>query len=859
MTGLFIKIFHFFQKHKVILYLLIVLSFSLSVYYGSRLTYEEDISKLLPSTDNTKAEGLVFSELKVKDKIFVQILSKTGNTDIDALLEASDMLVDSLLSYDAEEGDVGDIMYKIDDDIKQQLLSYAMDNVPVLLDTGLYKEIDILTKKENISRQMEANLEKIYSPEGAVFYRIMRYDPINIRSILLSGVGNDTVGGKSDSNNLSGSDSNLSGEDKSGGDFNMAQMLGGNYTLYGNHFFTNDSTVALVFISPNFISFDSKAGTRLVNKIERSIRNLETANPDIEVLFHGPPVQSVFNSRQIKQDLVLTMGVSLLFVCILIMICFRNKSTLPMLLFPIVYGAFFAFVCMFWLQGIMSLMALGIGVIVLGVALSYCLHVLTHFKYLTDPVLVLKDQVRPVVFGCLTSIGAFMGLMFTDSALLRDFGLFASLAMVGTTIACLLFLPHTFSFVRNRRLEKAFTILEKINTYPLDRQNWLLVLIIVVFAVSLFKSADVKFDTNLRNIGYYEPDVTRSMELYAEKTSKGLATSYYAATSENLDSAFICNMTISRICDSLQSSGKIVSYTKSSTVLLPEAEQKRRISAWKNYWNGERVTELKRNVIAAGEANKFKPEMFDPFFEMITKDYEPSSIYTSSVLPEGIMANMIENSQGMYLVYTAVQLESENLREVNDILAVQRNVIVADPFYYTTNMVELMHKDFNTILGISSLFVLIALFISLRSILLTIIAFLPMGMSWYIVLGVMSMLGLQFNLINIVISSFIFGIGVDYSIFVMEGLLGDMKKSSDGKLLMYHKTAIFLSAVVLIISISSLIFAKHPALSSIGVVTLIGMTSTILISYSLQPFLFRLLMKTRYGNVLNKRFNTSEK
>ena len=832
MTGLFIKIFNFFSKHKVLLYLLMILSFSLTVYFGSKLTYEEDISKLLPSTDNTKAEGLVFSELKVKDKIFVQILSRSGKVDADVLLEAGSMFVDSLMLYDTKDGDVGDIMYKIDDGITQELLTYALDNVPVLIDPSSYSDIEALIAKERIFSQMEANLEKVSSPEGAIFYRIMRYDPINLRSILMSGMGTQ-------------------------GDFNMAQMLGGNFTLYGNHLFTADTTVALVFISPNFISFDSKAGTRLVNKIERSIKDLEAAHPDLEVLFHGPPVQSVFNSRQIKQDLTMTMGLSLVFVCFLIMICFRNKSTLPMLLLPIVYGAFFAFMCMFLLQGMMSLMALGIGVIVLGVALSYCLHVITHFKYLTDPVRVLYDQARPVVFGCLTSIGAFMGLMFTQSALLRDFGLFASFAMVGTTIAALLFLPHTFSYVRNRRLEKAFVVLEKINSFPLDRQYWLLGLIVIVFAVSLFKSSGVEFDTNLKNIGYFEPDVTRSMELYAEKTSRGLSTSFYAATSEKLDDAFICNTNVGRICDSLLAAGKISSYTKSSTILLPESEQKKRIAAWKDFWNEERVAELKQNTIKAGEANKFRPAMFDPFFELITKDYEPSSIYEASILPEGLMANMIENSQGMYLIYTAVQLDAANVREVNDILAAQRDVIVADPFYYTTNMVELMHKDFNTILGISSLFVLIALIISLRSLVLALIAFLPMGMSWYIVLGVMSMLGLQFNLINIVISSFIFGIGVDYSIFVMEGLLSDIK-NYDSKLLMYHKTAIFLSAVVLIISICSLMFAKHPALASIGVVTLIGMTSTILISYSLQPFLYRLLMKTKYKNVLKKRFKGVE-
>jgi predicted exporter len=443
--------------------------------------------------------------------------------------------------------------------------------------------------------------------------------------------------------------------------------------------------------------------------------------------------------------------------------------------------------------------------------------------------------------------------MLTQSALLRDFGLFASLAMTGTTFAALFFLPHTFPAVTNRRFDKMFRLLERINSYPLDRQPWLLVLIAVLFTASLFTQSGVTFDANLRNIGYYDPAVTRSMEMYAEKTARGLAVAHYAATAAHLDSALIRNRAVSRLCDSLRAAGKIRAASGSSEILLPEAEQKRRLSAWRNYWNKDRTEALKHTVIAAGEANKFKPAMFAPFFELITKEYAPSSLYESSVLPAGLMANMAEYSRGMYLVYTSVQLESRNLKEVNDLFAAQPGVIVADPFYYTTRMVEQMHADFNTILGISSLFVLLVLIFTFRSIPLALIAFLPMGMSWYIVLGVMAMLGLQFNLINIMLSTFIFGIGVDYSIFVMEGLLAAGIRGDDKKLLTYHKTAIFLSAAVLVISVSSLMFARHPALASIGVATLVGMTSTILIAYTLLPFLYRLLMKTGYAGVLRRR------
>jgi predicted RND superfamily exporter protein len=96
----------------------------------------------------------------------------------------------------------------------------------------------------------------------------------------------------------------------------------------------------------------------------------------------------------------------------------------------------------------------------------------------------------------------------------------------------------------------------------------------------------------------------------------------------------------------------------------------------------------------------------------------------------------------------------------------------------------------------------------------------------------------RFNLINIIISTFIFGIGVDYSIFVINGLIG-----KDSRLLGYHKTAIFFSAVILIVTVSSMLIAVHPAIKSVGFSTLIGLLSAVILSYVVQPAVFRKLKK----------------
>jgi predicted RND superfamily exporter protein len=182
-------------------------------------------------------------------------------------------------------------------------------------------------------------------------------------------------------------------------------------------------------------------------------------------------------------------------------------------------------------------------------------------------------------------------------------------------------------------------------------------------------------------------------------------------------------------------------------------------------------------------------------------------------------------------------MDPEQKDVVTSALVANPKTFVLEPFYYCKSMVELINDDFNIAVWISSIFVLIILLISFRNIITALLSFLPMVFSWFMVQGYMALIGLEFNLINIIISTFIFGVGVDYSIFITEGLLSQARTGSKD-VLTWHKVAIFFSAVILVIVVTSLLFAVHPAIRSIGLSTLIGMASTIMISYSLQPFVF---------------------
>ena len=821
MDKFFIAIYRFFEKKKALMYGLLVFSTVIFVYFGSKVQYEENIAKLLPQTDAATESGLAFGNLRVKDKIFIQFTSATDEVVApEKLAEYCDEFVGNLLEKDTATHHIANVLHAVDDDLIISGLDYALMHVPSFVSPDVYARFDSLLTEEAIDAQMALNYDLVMNDEEGNKTTMVGQDPAALRMAMIPQ------------------------------GMSMDKGAAG-FTLIDGHLFVPDSTVALAFLAPNFSSFDSMSGILLVDLLEKEIEAFKALHPEVDVYFHGNPVNSVFNSRQIRSDLWLTVGLSLLVICAVLGYCFRNKSTLFLLLSPVVYGVFFALACMYWLKGGMSLMAMGIGAIVMGVALSYCLHVLTHYKYVSDPIQILKDQSTPVILGCLTTIGAFLGLLFTESDLLKDFGWFASFAMVGTTFFALVFLPHFFGGKNNRRSDKAFKFLDRVNSYPLDEKRGVRIALELICLVCLFTAGWVTFDSNLRNIGYNEPKVVQSRLLYEEKNSKGFATQYYAATSEDLDEALVHNKAILAKLDSLQQEGVLRQYSKVSTLFVPMEEQEERIAAWKEYWNEERIADVRLTVNRMAKKNGLDPIMFEPFYMMIESDYEAESLYEAEILPESLVSNFIEETtEGNYMVFTSVQLPEENKKVVNDAVASLPRAVVIDPFYYTNDMVKMLNDDFNTILSISSVFVFIVLLVSFRSISISLIAFLPMGLSWYVVQGIMGIFGLQFNLINIIIATFIFGIGVDYSIFVMTGLIAKAK-GEDDNLLTYHKTAIFFSAFVLMIVTGALLFATHPAIHSIGISTLIGMSATILITYTLQPALFRYLMKFDF---FSKRF-----
>jgi len=825
MTELFIKIYRYFSRNRAVYWASMLTLFAVCAFFASQIHLEEDLNKLMPASHNEDGTTkLALADLKIKDKTFLLFHGKDG-TEPERIAEVCDAFVDTLLAADNEADSasrsVGDIFYRLPDELMPDAIDYMIGHFPAYIDTAIYSRINSLLTPEHIARQMRQNRSDLQGEFGSMYPELIEMDPLGLRSLMMEQFKP------------------------------MTQGTGGSYKIVDSHIFVADSTVCVAFVTPRYSATNTGQGSKLFETLNSKIADFAKSAPDVEISYHGTPASGYYNSSQIKRDLTTTIGGSLVVVLLFIMICYRKADTLPLLFVPILFGTLFGLAAMYFIKGQFSLLALGIGAVVLGVALSYALHVLTHYKYVGDPEAMLRDQVKPVVLSCLTTVGSFMGLIFVRTDLLRDFGLFATLAITGTTLFSLVFIPQLLKKGTAEKNQKLFGLVEKINGYPFHEKKPLLlgIMAVVIVCIYLIFKGGTLFDADIHNLGYKEESTTRSEQLLRSKTFTGDKQKYFASSGRTMEEAIERFGLLAEKLDSLQQAGLVKSYTHTNQIFVPLRLQQERIDAWKAYWTDQRVARARQLIGQYAPQAGLRAEAFDEFFAAIKADYKPDALYRAGIIPEGYLSTLMEQSLGGdYLCYTSVRCKNDTVHSkqsdyyrICDAIAPTKGLLVLDTYYYTTDTLIGMSQDFNVLQWVSMLFVFAVLLISFRfNIRLTLLGFMPILLSWLVVLGSMAAFGVKFNMINIIISTFIFGIGVDYSIFVMNGLV---EGGSGNKLLDYHKTAIFFSALILVVTVSSMLLAGHPAIRSVGFPTLVGLLSAVVLSYVLQPAIYKRMRK----------------
>ena len=807
MTQFFIGLYDYFERHKILFYLSLISCVLLMGFFALQVRFEENITQFFPDTKDSQNTIKVFDNLKIKDKIIIMLSSADTchQVEPDSLIEAAGQLQQTLTEK-AGGTLIKGIFAQVDQSLIGGATDFVYEHLPLFLTDTDYQRFDSLLTEKGIQAIMQKNYTNLLSPAGIALRSYILRDPLGLGSEALKHLQ----------------------------DF----QLEANYEIYDEHIFSKDGSTLLMFITPVFSTGSTGKNDELIKILEEELQHVQGESPTIRVEYFGGPSVGVYNARQIKKDTILTSSLALLIIIVFISLVFKRKRSIPLIITPVLFGGLFALFLIFFIKGSISAIAVGAGSAVMGIALSYSIHMLAHQNHVSTVQQLIKEIAYPLTVGSFTTIGAFMGLIFTSSDLLRDFGLFASLALVGTTLFCLIYLPHFLKGQADVKQGCILRIIEKINAYSYEKNKWLVGGILLITIICLFTSQKVGFNNDMMSLNYEPQHLKQSEEKLMQLFDNGEKTVLFVSVGKDMNQATETYAMTNQKLSALKDQGLIKDYASASQFLISPQEQQLRLKKWKDYWTDEKQQQIREQLETAAAEYRFRPGSFDPFYQWLN---QPFGEYHYTAQEDDLSGKLLNEWQtsadSITMLISQIRISDQNKETVYQNFSKTQDVVIFDRSYFANKWVSAINDDFYLILYISSFLIFFALWFSYGRIELTLMSFLPMLVSWVIILGLMGILGIEFNIINIILSTFIFGIGDDFSIFIMDGLQN--KYRTGQKVLNSHKTAIFFSAFTTVVGMGALVFAKHPALQSISLISILGMIAVVLVAYTIQPLIFR--------------------
>jgi uncharacterized protein len=814
MAALFIHIYRFFNNKKWLAGFVFLAILCLAVFFSLRINFSEDISQLSPGS-NDKEYSQVLKNLRFTDKLFINIsLNDENKIDPDVLSAFANELTDSLTTRLYPDY-ISSITKELPPEMMSEVYGIYYKNMPVYMLAEDYKRLDSILTSEGIKNTIANNYRSLISPAGMIFKQYITADPFSIAGTALKRL--------------------------------RSFQLNTNYNMYNGYIFTKDKKHLLLIISTTLPPSETSGNAVMVKSIRDIISRLTSQDQyktKLNAELYGAAAVAVANAGQIKKDIAITVSIAILIILVFVGWFFRSAA-IPLVSFlPALFGGSVSIALIYFIKGNISAISLGIGSVILGIIVDYAIYMYNLYRIKKETEIVIRDLALSILLCAFSSAAAFFSLLFVQSKVLQDLGLFAGLSVIMAAVFTVIFLPLLLKHTTKKDKVPRLTWVDKIASINYHKIRLLYYGILLLSVVSYFFSSKVSFEDNLNNLSYLPADLAKAEENLNNTTGAEFKPLYFVTTGKSLQEALkLYERNIPEL-NKLQKKGVIENYAGVDKIMISDSLQQIRINAWKEYWTSEKKDYVKKQLATEGNVYQFKPGAFNEFYEIIDKDYNLVDVTNSNNIKTYFLADRIIEKPGFAMAVTVLRINPQQRDELFSTFKDKSNVLVIDRQMITNKMVISVRDDFHLLINLCMILVTAVLIFAYGRIELGIIASLPMFLSWYLTLGMIFLLGLKFNIINIIVCTFVFGLGVDYSVLMMRGLLHEYKTGH--KDMSAYKNAIFISAFTTFVGVGVLIFARHPALRSIALVSMIGILLVVIVTYTTVPVMFNWLINNKY-------------
>lgn len=804
--------------------------------------YSEDISDFFKGDDARTRAFEIYSARNGANRI---IALADASKSVDEAISAADMLAEKLdsaskarmIQASDSKGDHRDTGFEaigsIDLSMASGVSAEIISILPQLLPDTIYDNLG-KTVVDRIDRRFAAARRLMAMPGGNMALTTLADDPPGLSAPYLPALSSGGVRSES-------------------------------YAVVNGHFFTPDTSFAIVVGRSPYGAGESGRNADLVRAWRKYAAEV-SAVTGTRILVTGGPVIASDNASVLKKDSLSLISLSLLLMTGVLAWAFRSFRRIALVLVSIGWGWLMAMAVVSLAFDSVSIIVVAMASVVFGIAVNYPLHVIDHLVRASDRREAFAEIVPPLLTGNITTAGAFLVLLLLDSPAMKTLGLFGAVMLAATIAFVVILLPLILGRPKTSQTEysvnreqdatnasmsgdRSHKPLHNHESHGRRRSKWLgrsfALLTVLLTLVFGFFSLDLRFDPDVSALSYKSPEqkeIFSRTDISAPQDS-GLCIAVSGNSRQQAVDRFF------EFRPDIIPDGAVASSDTGiplPSVIVSTATGKDRVAA--------------HNRMCASKKDSIREALFSAcgkygLDSAAFEDYPGRFCSPAAFVPLDSLKTLVSGPISPYLfkldgdrhilafnIYPP-ENDADSLADaINTRFSAKEYegaVTAFRPRSIMPSLSKSLADNFNFVGWMCGFIVFAFLWASFRSLKVAVTAFMPMVIAWIWILGIMRLAGMEFNVVTIILATFIFGQGDDYTIFITEGLLSRRRNGRD--LLPDYRRSVLISSVMLFLGMGVLLFAAHPALRSLGAVTLIGMVSVVFMAWLIPPAMMRLL------------------
>ena len=830
-----------YRFHKTILILSVFLTL-VAIILATRLKLDLNLFSLLPS-DNPSVDVFfdVVETIGIQSTL-IALVEMPQNVD----QKDSEAIVEYLSKKYAQSRLITEIEYKNETRQLFNLFQIYMEHFPQLLKAGDLNKLAQRLSDEGIHKQVLENKKILMTPFGIAAKELVYVDPLGLRDLLESNLTVPT--GQRIIKLHSG----------------YYRTKGGNYII----FMKPEKPPQDVYFSKKLMeevySLEKVALAELTDKIAGFSNK-------IKISYTGGYPIAVNDEAITKRDIKVTLLTSFLGVMLLFGLSFRTSRILFFVGLPMA-------VSLLWTLGFASLTFQRLNVltcifscVLIGLGIDFAIHIINRY-FAEDKVnlpvpqrlqLTFKESGMGILIGGITTAVAVFGIGISDFRGFSELGIVTGIGILICLLAMFFLLPALLVYFSDgKNFPKTVKIagfglnilLDRIQKHP----RIVLLVTAVIIVLSIVSGTRITFDDNLKNFRPVDSNVLRLQDKITDWLGGSTAAILLVTEEDTEANSMETSAAIYSSLAELKKSGMIAGIRSVSRYFPPPSQQKNNMEFIRQHADFFDIKRIKKTFNQALTENGFEiRDLFDEYFERLSmalledkllmpasvQDKELDRLLKIFVIPKGNAyktVTYISPNTDLWSRSDTSRYREMIIRKLEESGVKRSRYLLTGPNLLTGDLKGLIIKNLKSSLWLASLCIISVLLIYYRSLKLVLFSITPVLIGLASLAGIMPVLGLDFNFINLIVIPMIVGIGIDDGVhFTNTYCKSDHLNISKG--MFQTGRAVILTSLTTLIGFGSIALSHYPGLRSMGYVAVIGIGACMFASIIVLPAIFSMM------------------